>query len=145
LSASYLGYLSTGALGSRIKRILRKEEFFPEDRAHMLMRCVLIFLLAFSYCLGSARTAQSQQSTGETVRPIVRKTEPRYPEIAKRLRIEGTVKVIAVVAPDGKVKSVEPAGGHPLLIQASKDAILQWRYAPAATESRESIELHFRP
>jgi TonB family protein len=71
--------------------------------------------------------------------------EPRYPEIARRMNISGTVKVIAVVAPDGKVKSVEPAGGHPLLIQAAQEAISQWKFAPASGESRESIEVHFEP
>jgi TonB family protein len=57
--------------------------------------------------------------------------------------ISGTVKVIAVVTPDGKVKSVEAAGGHPLLIQAAEEAISQWKFAPAGAESRELIELHF--
>jgi len=111
----------------------------------MWMRCSLFLFLVFSCCLWPAGTAQGQQSPAEAGRPILQRTEPRYPEIARRLHIEGTVKVVAIVAPDGKVKSVEPAGGHPLLIQASKEAILQWKYAPAATESREPIELHFHP
>jgi len=59
------------------------------------------------------------------------------------MNISGTVKVIAVVTPDGKVKSLEAAGGHPLLIQAAEEAITHWRFAPAPGESRESIELHF--
>jgi protein TonB len=109
----------------------------------MRMRCIL-FLLVFSCFLVPAVTAQSQRPSSE-IRPVVRKTEPRYPEIARRMNISGTVKVIAVVAPDGKVKAVEPAGGHPLLIQAAQEAIVQWRFAPASTESRESIELHFNP
>lgn len=111
----------------------------------MRMRCCLIILLAFSYCLGPAGQAQSQQSSSEVVRPILRKADPRYPEIARRMNLGGTVKVFAIVAPDGKVKSVEPAGGHPLLIEAAREAIIQWKFAPASTESRELIELHFNP
>jgi len=111
----------------------------------MRMRCFLILLLVVSYGLGPARTAQSQQSPSEGVRLILRKTEPRYPEIARRMNISGTVKVVAVVAPDGKVKSVEAAGGHPLLIQAAQQAISEWKFAPASAQSRESIELHFNP
>jgi protein TonB len=61
------------------------------------------------------------------------------------MNITGTVKVIAVVAPDGKVKSVVAAGGHPLLIEAAQQAISQWKFAPASAESREVIELHFNP
>ena len=89
-------------------------------------------------------TAQTQEPSSES-RKIVRKIHPRYPEIARRMNLGGTVKVIAVVAPDGKVMSVEPVGGSPLLIQAAKAAITEWKFAPAGTESREAIELHFNP
>jgi len=107
----------------------------------MRTRCFLVLLLSISYWLGPAGTALGQSSA--EVRAVVRRTEPRYPEIARRMNISGTVKVIAVVAPDGKVKSVEAAGGHPLLIQAAQEAISQWKFAPASAESREPIELHF--
>src|SRR5438477_176396 len=49
-------------------------------------------------------TAQTQEPSSES-RKIVRKIHPRYPEIARRMNLGGTVKVIAVVAPDGKVPS----------------------------------------
>lgn len=111
----------------------------------MRVRCFLFVLLAFAYGLGSAGMVQAQQSSSEAMRPILRRTEPRYPEIARRMNIAGTVKVFAVVAPDGKVKSIEPAGGHPLLIEAAREAIVQWKFAPAGAESRELIELHFNP
>jgi len=110
----------------------------------MRTRTLVVFCLLFSYCLGPAGTAQGQQSSSTVVRPIVRKTDPRYPEIARRMNISGTVKVIAVVAADGKVKAVEAAGGHPLLIQAAQEAIAQWKFSPGP-ESREVIELHFNP
>jgi TonB family protein len=101
----------------------------------------LLFLLVLLGCsLGSA-AAQIQQ--GESGRLVVKKTSPRYPEIARRMNIAGTVKVFAVVAADGKVKSVEPLGGSPLLIEAAKEAITQWKFAPASAESKELIELHF--
>ncbi len=38
------------------------------------------------------------------------------------MNIAGTVKVYAVVAPDGSVKSVQP-GGSPLLVEVSVGAI----------------------
>jgi len=49
------------------------------------------------------------------------------------------------VAPDGGVKSVEILGGSPLLINATRDAVLKWKFAPASAESKEQIELHFTP
>ena len=88
---------------------------------------------------------QSQQSTqSEAGRKIVRKVDPHYPEPALRINLGGTVKVVALVSPDGSVKKVEPVGGNPILIQAAQTAVAQWRYA-AGAESRETVELHFTP
>jgi TonB family protein len=99
-------------------------------------------------CLISALpgVAQSQDnSVNDSDRKIVHKVMPVYPEMARKVNLAGTVKVIAVVAPDGKVKAVQPVGGSPILIQAARDAISQWKFVPAGTESKESIELHFNP
>ncbi len=79
------------------------------------------------------------------MRRIVRKALPQYPEIAKRMNLAGTVKVVATVAPDGTVKSVQPMGGSPLLLQAAADAVNKWKFAPASAESKEVIELRFDP
>jgi TonB family protein len=101
----------------------------------ILLGCWLVF----------AGLTQGQQSTNENGRKIVRRLEPQYPEMAKRMNLAGTVKVFVVVGLDGTVKSVEPIGGSPLLVQASTDALTQWRFAPANVESKELIELHFHP
>ncbi len=110
----------------------------------MRTRYVLILSLVFSCCFGPAGMAQSQQSSNENARRLVRQTTPSYPELAKRMNLGGTVKVIAVVAADGKVKDVEPMGGSPVLIKAAQDAVAQWKFAPGG-ESREVVELHFNP
>ena len=111
----------------------------------MRMRYALILALAFFYCFGPAGSAQSQQSSNESGRKLIRKVEPRYPDVAKRMSLGGTVKLIAVVAPDGKVTKVEPVGGSPILVEAAESAITQWKFAPAGGESKETVELHFTP
>jgi TonB family protein len=110
----------------------------------MRMRCFPVLSVLLSIGLGAGIT-QAQDSSNQIDRKIVKQTMPRYPDMARRMNLAGTVKVIAVVAPDGKVKKVEPMGGSPLLIQAAEDAISQWRFAPASTESRQVVELHFNP
>jgi outer membrane biosynthesis protein TonB len=60
------------------------------------------------------------------------------------MKLGGTVKVVAVVAADGNVKSVEPMGGSPVLLKAAEDAVAKWKFAPGA-ESKETVELHFTP
>ena len=110
----------------------------------MRMRQVLVFALLFSYCLGIALTSQGQQSSSAGARRVVQDLNPVYPDIAKRMSLAGTVKVMAIVLPDGTVKSVEPLGGSPILLKAAQDAVLKWR-SPPGGEFRETIELKFDP
>ena len=107
----------------------------------MRMRFALV-VPVFVLCCGGSLPAQSGSEAGRTV---VRKIIPVYPEFARRMSVAGTVKLYAIVAPDGKVKSVETLGGNPVFLQPAKDAITQWKYAPAPTETKEFVELHFNP
>ena len=109
----------------------------------MRTRYFLIPGLLLCSVLGSPRFAHCQNES-DGGRKIVRKVEPHYPEVARRMNLSGTVKVIAVVAQDGNVKKVEAVGGSPVLVEAAQSAISQWKYAPGA-ESREPIVLHFSP
>ena len=102
-----------------------------------------VVLLLVCCCFGIAGVAQGQQSGIESGRKVVRRIEPRYPEMARKMNISGTVKVFAIVAADGTVKAVEPVGGSPLLVQASELAIKDWKYVPSASETKELVELHF--
>jgi outer membrane biosynthesis protein TonB len=110
----------------------------------MRTRYVLALFLLFSYCFGPAGTAQSQQTSTESARRILRKLPPTYPLIAMRMSLGGTVKVVAIVAADGDVKSVEPKGGSPILLKAAEDAVAKWKFASGG-ESRETIEVRFAP
>jgi TonB family protein len=110
----------------------------------MRMRLFMV-LYAFFCCSLLPAAAQSQQSSGENGRKVVRQTMPTYPEIAKKMGLSGTVRVLAVIAPDGSVKKIQPVGGSPVLIQAAQDAVYKWKFSPAAAETQETIELRFSP
>jgi TonB family protein len=70
---------------------------------------------------------------------------PAYPDLARKMQITGNVKVEVKVAPSGKVTSTQVIGGNPLLAKAAVDAIGQWKWSPAAQETKELIELKFHP
>jgi TonB family protein len=110
----------------------------------MRMRYVLILFLLLSSFSWLANRAQGQQASSDSVRRILRQTAPAYPELAKKMNLGGTVKVVAVVMANGDVKSVEPVGGSPVLIKAAEEAVAKWKFAPGG-ESKEIIELHFTP
>lgn len=56
--------------------------------------------------------------------------KPEYPALAKLARIQGVVKMEAVIAKDGTVQELKVLSGHPLLINAAREAVAQWRYQP---------------
>jgi periplasmic protein TonB len=56
--------------------------------------------------------------------------KPDYPQLAKMARIQGTVRLEAVIATDGTIKGLKVMSGHPLLVKAALDAVERWRYQP---------------
>ncbi len=109
----------------------------------MRMRYLLILTLCSIF--STVASSPAQDSAAQPKRKIILQTMPHYPEIARRMHLTGTVKVAAIVTPDGKVKKVETLGGSPILVQAAQSSLSQWRFAPATAESREVIEIHFDP
>jgi TonB family protein len=72
------------------------------------------------------------------------KVPPRYPDLARRMNIVGSVKLEIQIAPDGTVKAVKPLGGHPLLIDSAIAAVKQWKYEPG-DEATDIVEFQFSP
>jgi len=81
----------------------------------------------------------------ELARKVKSKVAPSYPDIARRMNITGTVKVIVVVAPNGSIKNTKVMGGHPLLVTAAVDALKKWRFEPASDETTGTVEFKFSP
>jgi TonB family protein len=76
-------------------------------------------------------------------RAVKTRVAPVYPEIAKRMRISGTVRVEATVDPDGKVIDVKTLSGSRALSPAAEDAVRKWRFAPGAAQATIDVEINF--
>ncbi|MGA9814918.1 MAG: energy transducer TonB [Terriglobales bacterium] len=81
----------------------------------------------------------------ELTRKPKTKVAPIYPDVARRMGVSGTVKLSVVVAPNGTVKSSKVVGGHPVLVNAAMDAMKQWKFESAPTESSGIVEFKFQP
>lgn len=55
---------------------------------------------------------------------------PAYPPLAKMARLQGVVRLEAVIGKNGRIQNLRVIDGHPLLIEAALDAVKQWRYEP---------------
>jgi TonB family protein len=102
---------------------------------------VLASVLA--YCVLACGLSRAQETEGS--RQIVTRVNPQYPSLARGMKLQGSVKVEAIVAPDGSAKTVAIKGNHPLLAQAAHDAVQKWKWVPAAKETHELIEVKFSP
>jgi protein TonB len=69
-------------------------------------------------------------STGVQSAKLAFGPKPAYPPLAKASRTQGTVKLEAIIAPDGSIGNLRVITGPPLLTRAAMDAVQQWRYQP---------------
>jgi TonB family protein len=76
-------------------------------------------------------------------RPVKSRVPPVYAEIAKRLRIEGSVSVEATVDFFGKVSDVKTLSGNHALAASAEDAVRKWRFLSAPDHSTVLVEINF--
>ncbi|MBZ5516473.1 MAG: energy transducer TonB [Acidobacteriia bacterium] len=55
---------------------------------------------------------------------------PTYPLAAQRARLQGVVRLEALIATDGTIQNLRALGGHPWLVPAALEAVARWRYQP---------------
>jgi TonB family protein len=79
---------------------------------------------------------------------LVFQPQPVYPASAKAGRIQGIVRLDAVIDRDGTVQDLQVISGHPLLVKAALEAVPRWRYQPtllngAQVEVATEIDVNF--
>jgi TonB family protein len=59
---------------------------------------------------------------------LISQAPPVYPPDAKMARVQGIVRLSAIISKDGTIQHLEVVSGHPLLVPAAIDAAKQWVY-----------------
>ncbi len=77
------------------------------------------------------------------LRKVTKKVLPVSSKVAKQARISGTVKLVAVVSPEGTVTSVRVVGGNALFVAAAEEAVKQWKFEVAKEETAEGVAIRF--
>lgn len=80
---------------------------------------------------------------------LIYQPSPTYPALARQARIQGTVRLQAVISKEGEIENLTVMSGHPLLIPAALNAVRQWRYQPTflngvPVEVETTIEVNFK-
>jgi TonB family protein len=76
-------------------------------------------------------------------RPVKSRVPPIYPELAKRMKIAGIVKVEATVDADGKVTGVKTLSGSTALQTAAEDAVRKWKFGPGDGTATVAVDVNF--
>jgi TonB family protein len=84
-------------------------------------------------------------AAGQEARKAISRPSPSYPEIAKKMHLAGVVKIEVVVGTDGRIKDTKVIGGHPILVEAALEALHDWKYEKASSESKIQLEFKFNP
>lgn len=145
-------FLKESHLVQRVALLLKEVSM---SRSRLTVSAISIFLLLIGtiylaagwFPLTGAPLAVQERNSGAEVRApqttaiqvagdiqeskLIFRVEPIYPEEAKRLGLNGIVRLRININEEGQVnRIVTPAGPPPMLIQAASDAVTKWRYSP---------------
>ena len=75
-------------------------------------------------------TQQMKVSQGVSQGLLIKSVEPVYPALAKQMRIQGEVELLANIGKDGSITDVKLLSGDSVLSRAAIEAVKQWKYKP---------------
>jgi len=101
---------------------------------------VLIAALLWNTLATSPASSQTSQSQNRKLKVSV---PPEYPELARKMNIQGVARVLLTVASDGRVIGVKELGGNPVLVAALAQAVRKWKYEAADRESEIEVRFEF--
>jgi len=109
----------------------------------LILLCCAVWMAARPTCIASSVVGLEAHDGGEDrislvgnmrAAQLIRCVKPAYPERAKARRIQGAVKLSAVIGRDGSFHKVQPLSGHPILQAAAREAVEWWQYVPTSLD-----------
>ncbi len=97
----------------------------------------LVVMLVGSVCLFSAMLLYADSRKATKTAP------PAYPALAAKMRVEGTVKIEAIINDEGAVEDAKVISGHALLAPAAVEAVKKWRYEPGGGKTTQAVNVDF--
>jgi TonB family protein len=141
-----IGILDANAFERRVMKLTKKQNQLRGSRrfaavlacaALAVGTCALAMALSMHVEAGSVAASDTARhhepinvSAAEMASNKISGPVPKYPEEAKKERIQGTVVLDAVIGKDGTVEELTVASGPKELQRSALDAVRQWKYKP---------------
>jgi TonB family protein len=107
------------------------------------MRKVIASAVILFTALAGFAMAQNPSEAAGLGRKVIVRVAPVCPELARKMHIQGTVKLEAIVKPNGAVKTTRVLGGNPVLVEAAREAVTKWKFEASPNETAEVVQLVF--
>ena len=114
-----------------------------EDSSVMRRRRAAWLLQAAIFAMSMIFILPASAADDHSERAVKQRVAPNYPEVAKRLRIAGVVRVSATVAPNGAVTATKTVSGNQMLSGAAEEAVHKWKFVPAQDASTVEVDVNF--
>jgi protein TonB len=80
--------------------------------------------------LPTAKLTTLKISQGVSQGLLIKRVQPRYPQNALSMRLQGAVLLQATINKEGNISNLKVLSGDAVLARAASDAVHQWRYKP---------------
>ena len=122
-------------------RILREGTLPMKTRRMRLLRMVRVCCAHAAFMGLLVATSLPARAADE--RAVKQRVHPVYPEIAKRLKITGEVKVNATVDAEGKVMDAKATSGNSALTFAAEEAVRKWKFVSGEGVAHVEVAVKF--
>ena len=112
-----------------------------------MMKPYLLTLTTLFLLLGNVAALppmeQSVNVEKDVTKPVLlEKTDPQYPEQARKGKIQGAVKLDATIGTDGRVVDLKIAESpDESLSKAAADAVRNWKFKPAVNPKGKPVKV----
>ncbi len=92
--------------------------------------------------------AERVQMSADASEIVARPVRPNYPLMARKMKVQGSVILQALIGKDGVIQNLRVVSGPHILASAAQDAVRQWHFKPhfegsEAVETQAKITVNF--
>lgn len=87
----------------------------------------------------TSNAAERVHMSEDTSDVVSQSVEPGYPLLARQMKVQGSVVLMAMISRDGSVQDLRIVSGPPILATAAREAVRQWHFKPHL-EGSQTVE-----
>ena len=85
------------------------------------------------------KAAERVEMSPDTSEMVSQPVKPGYPMLARQMKVQGSVILLAMIGRDGMIQDLRVLSGPPILSGAAREAVKQWHFKPHF-EGKDTVE-----